>query len=280
MITRKAFVFIVSVLLVISAARSPTPAASTVLAPAVSSEPTREAAPEAPPAPAPNQTGPGAKSIPILMYHVIGDDNGAMKELYVREADFTGQMRYLKDAGYTAVTMTEVFRHWNRGEPLAEKPVVISFDDGYESVFRLARPILRPYGFRTTQFIISSFVGRQGHMDEAMIRQLVAEGHEIGSHTVSHPNLPGLSRAARAAELTRSRAELSAKFGVTVDFLCYPAGRYDQTTVEVAREAGYLGAVTTRYGLAGKSEPLALKRIRVNRNDGVAGFVAKMKALQ
>ncbi len=212
------------------------------------------------------------------MYHVVGDNNGPMKELYVSEIDFAAQMSYLKEAGYSAVSLTEVFGHWNRGEPLPEKPVVISFDDGYESVFSLARPILRQHGLRATQFIISSFIGRHGYMNETMIRQLVTEGHEIASHTASHPNLTGLSRAAQESELARSRAELSGRFGVPVDFLCYPAGRYDQTTIEVAREAGYRGAVTTRYGLGEKSEPLALKRIRVNRSDRAAGFKAKMDA--
>lgn len=278
-VTRQLFVLCALLLLAVSVRNTP-PSAHVSAALAKVPETTLEvplATPDKAPEPAPS---PGAKhsAIPILMYHVIGDESGSLKELYVGEADFAAQMLYLKDAGYSAITLAELFRHWRSGEALPKQPVAITFDDGYESIFRLARPIMKRYGFRSTQFIISGFIGRPGYMNEAMIRQMIADGHEIGSHTVTHPSLTGLSRQKQTAELTRSRADLSARFGVSADFLAYPAGRYDVQTTEIARETGYLGAVTTRYGLAEESEPLTMKRIRINRSDRVSGFIAKMKA--
>jgi hypothetical protein len=76
-----------------------------------------------------------------------------------------------------------------------------------------------------------------------------------------------------------SRTELQRQFHVPVDFFCYPSGRYDARVINAVRLAGYLGATTTKYGLARPREMYTLSRIRIDGSDHVAGFAQKLESL-
>ncbi len=115
-----------------------------------------------------------------------------------------------------------------------------------------------------------------GGLSQYKVRRLLADGWELASHTLTHPHLPGLDARTLTHEVSRSRAVLRAKFGVPVDFFCYPAGRYDAHVIRAVRQAGYLGATTTIEGIAQPDEPYELRRIRVGRGDGVDGLAAKL----
>ena len=117
-----------------------------------------------------------------------------------------------------------------------------------------------------------------GGFSQYKVRQLLADGWELASHTLTHPDLPGLDARSMTHEVSRSRAVLRAKFGVSVDFFCYPAGRYDAGVIRAVRQAGYLGATTTVEGLARPEEPYELRRIRVSRGDGVDGLAEKLQS--
>ena len=213
------------------------------------------------------------------MYHVIADPpaGAAYPQLFVGEADFGAQMRWLARHGYRAVTLRDVWDHWHRGATLPPKPVVISFDDGYRSVAQAALPHLKARSWPGVLNLTVKNLRVSGGLSEFKVRMLLAAGWELASHTLTHPDLPSLDDRELAREVTRSRAVLRARFGVPVDFFCYPAGRYDARVIRAVRRAGYLGATTTVEGLARPGEPYELRRVRVSGGDGVAGLAAKLE---
>ena len=212
------------------------------------------------------------------MYHVIADPpaGAAYPQLFVGEADFGAQMRWLARHGYRAVTLRDVWDHWHRGTKLPPKPVVISFDDGYRSVAQAALPHLQARSWPGVLNLTVKNLRVSGGLSDFKVRILLAAGWELASHTLTHPDLPSLDERLLVREVTRSRAVLRARFGVPVDFFCYPAGRYDSRVVRAVRAAGYLGATTTVGGLARPGRPYELRRIRVSGDDGVTEFAAKL----
>lgn len=218
--------------------------------------------------------------VPILMYHVVAaaPPGAAYPELFVSERDFAAQMRWLTRKGYEAVTQRDVWNHWQGGAPLPRKPIVISFDDGYRSVADAAFPHLRSRGWPAVVNLTVKNLTVSGGLSQFRVRRLLDAGWELASHTVTHPDLRGLSDAALRHEVAGSRSALRARFGVPVDFFCYPAGRYDSRVIRAVRGAGYLGATTTIEGLARPSERFELRRIRVSGSDGVRGLAARLES--
>lgn len=221
--------------------------------------------------------------VPILMYHVTkaAPAGTPYPELWVTPADFKGQMQWLADNGWTGITMAQLFKYWDDGYKLPDKPVVISFDDGYPSHVRTARPVLAAHHWPGVLFLELQNVGNpETGLTAAMVKKLKAGGWELGSHTITHPDLTTLSGAALEREVAGSKKQISEKFNVPIDFFCYPAGRYNDETVAAVKAAGYTGAVTTVEGVATPARPFELKRIRINGDDGVDGFAAKLRAAE
>ena len=216
--------------------------------------------------------------VPILMYHVItGAPPGAANaQLWVRHETFAAEMRALQRAGYHAITLRQAFDAWQHGGPLPRKPVVVSFDDGYLSQYRYARPVLRRLGWPGVLNLELRNLGRGG-LTEREVRVLLADGWELDSHTLTHPDLTMVSDAQLRAEVAGSRRELRRRFGAGVaEFFCYPAGRYDDRVLAAVRAAGYRGATTVNDGLGAGNEPFALKRVRVNADDTPGTLVGRL----
>ena len=180
---------------------------------------------------------------------------------------FRRQIAALDRAGYEAVTLGDVWRHWHEDAALPAKPVVISFDDGYASQYRTAFPALRDRRWPGVLNVQISRLGARGGVPTAQVRRLIARGWEIGAHTVTHPDLRTVDAARLEEEVAGSRAALQREFGQPVDFFCYPFGRLDATVREAVRAAGYKAATTTKRGLAApEDDPFALDRIIVGPN--------------
>ena len=214
--------------------------------------------------------------VPILMYHAIqpAPAGSANPGLFVPEAEFEEQMKWLADERYNAVTLDEVFAAWEDGEPIARNPVVISFDDGLRSQYVGARPVLEQLGWPGVLNLKVDAVD-QGELTEEMVDELIAAGWEVDSHTFTHPDLTGLDEETLRREVEDSRTELQDRFGEPVNFFCYPAGSFDGETIAAVREAGYLGATTTEPGLATPGEPYELHRVRVEPGDGAPELSAR-----
>jgi peptidoglycan/xylan/chitin deacetylase (PgdA/CDA1 family) len=120
-----------------------------------------------------------------------------------------------------------------------------------------------------TFYIVSGFVGQPGYMSWDEIRALHAAGMEIGSHTVTHPDLTTLGLDQIRGELAESRAAIEAAIGAPVTSFCYPAGRFDDDVAALAQEAGYLNATTTMPDLP-EGDLMRLPRLRVEGSYGAA----------
>lgn len=217
--------------------------------------------------------------VPVLMYHVIADPppQAPWPQLYVSPAEFETQVAWLERQGFAAVTLSDVWANWHDGEPLPDRPVVLTFDDGHRSVATEALPALRRRGWPAVLNLKLANL-EPGSFTAADVRRLLDAGWELGAHTITHPDLRTLDDAELEHEVAGSRAEISERFGVRVDFFCYPAGRYDGRVIAAVQRAGYLGATTTNEGLATPRRPFELRRIRVNRGDGVRGLANALPA--
>jgi peptidoglycan/xylan/chitin deacetylase (PgdA/CDA1 family) len=205
-----------------------------------------------------------AAGVPILAYHKVSETD----EVYsVPPAEFEEQMRYLAEHGYTAVSLTELAGHMTAGRPLPEKPVVITFDDGYANNYHDALPIMARHGMKATVFIVSDYMGQQPYLTWDEVRALAAAGTEIGSHTLGHRPLTDLPPAERLRDVTASKEGIEWRLKKPVYFLAYPFGQFDDETIAILRQAGFKGACGGRIGLNKPGDNLyALKRISVSRS--------------
>lgn len=208
--------------------------------------------------------------VPVLLYHSIDEEAGENAGLYVKTSEFERQMRYLYEHSYTPVrfAQTEAYKG-------IEKPVIITFDDGYENNYTNAYPILEKYGFTATVFLVSSTVGTPGHLTAAEISQMKPLV-EFGSHTVNHCRLAELGPLAVMRELVSSRSALEAVVGAPVRVLAYPYGSFSDG-VAFAASLLYDFAVTTERGFYTPGcDRARISRIYISRDDTAGSFASKL----
>lgn len=220
----------------------------------------------------------GVDPVPILMYHEIGDNPS---QLYVSRENFQAQMRYLSDNGFHTVTLDQVYRHFEFKEPLPPKPVAVSFDDGYRTIYTEVYPVLKKHGFVGTFFVFPDAFGRPNYVTWDQLSEMSRAGQSIQSHTRSHVDLTRGSSNPQwlKDQLGGSRALLEQKLGKKVNFLAYPGGFYNRAVMEATRNNGYLAAVTTEEGWASGTDNLyGWKRVRVFRRETVSSLAYKLQS--
>ena len=234
------------------------------------------------------------RSIPILMYHSIADQDESGVHAYYRTATapsmFAAQMKFLRGQGYTSCSLAHAMNHLQAAESTGEKLVVITFDDGYADFYRHAFPVLQQYGFSATMFLPTAYIAEspvsfkgKDCLTWAEIRELNRHGILFGSHTVTHPQLRELSARAVQDEIADSKKTIEEKLGCAVESFAYPYA-FPQTDTdfknmlrESLHEAGYQNGVCTIVGRAKRdSEPFFLERLPVNSCDDDALFGAKL----
>ncbi|HXW58794.1 MAG TPA: polysaccharide deacetylase family protein [Solirubrobacteraceae bacterium] len=221
---------------------------------------------------------PGTDAIPILMYHVIAAPPAAapFPGLYVTPGEFAAQMQALKNAGWHAVTLDQVRAYWRDGVPLGPgKPIVLTFDNGYQSQYTQALPVLQRLGWVGDENIqLTGLPPSQGGLSSAQVRGLLAAGWELDTQGISHADLITLDAGQLREQVAGARATLQRRYGVPVNWFCYPSGHYDATVIAAVREAGYVGSTTVVPGWAHTSEdPYRLHRLRVLGNTSPAALL-------
>jgi peptidoglycan/xylan/chitin deacetylase (PgdA/CDA1 family) len=212
------------------------------------------------------------------MYHSISvpPPGASLGELFLPTANFKEQMKYLSDQGYEAVTLDQLWSAWQGKGPLPAKPIVLSFDDGYETQYAHAAPVLKQLGWPGV-LNLKLLSLEQGEMTPTMIKKMIGDGWEIDSHTINHLDVSTLSGAELQHEVGDSRTMLQKEFGIPVDFFCYPAGKFDAASIAAVKQAGYLGATTVETGLAAADlDPDKLPRIRIDGSDSLGAFKQKL----
>ncbi len=211
--------------------------------------------------------------VPVLMYHHIGPPvPGALAWLTVPPQAFKRQMEWLHARGYTGIRPSDLLAARQNGHPLPERPIIITFDDGFHDLCEYAFPVLQDVGFAGAAFVVTSHLGdcwNPGGGTAGFATMTATEvAHwakqiEFGSHTHTHPDLRALSPAELESELRSSRERLSAIVGGEVISIAYP---YGATTLQVRAEAAkyYKLGFSVARGVNGhNTDLLALRRNRV-----------------
>ncbi|MDB6019883.1 MAG: Polysaccharide deacetylase [Pedosphaera sp.] len=200
-----------------------------------------------------------ATGAPMLMYHKLGSRPAGvrLKGLYVSARLFERQLGELRQAGFT----TPAYGTLPADKGNEEKQITLTFDDGFANVLRHGLEPLARNGFRAIEFLVADRIGRANEwevkegevreplMNNAQIKEWLAAGHEIGSHTLTHPFLTRISRAEAREEIFSSKRKLEDRFGVPIRHFCHPYGDWNPAVRDLVKEAGYATACTTEFGV-------------------------------
>lgn len=230
------------------------------------------------------------KPIPILVYHQISaapPKGSPFRSLYVAPEAFARQMAWLKLLGYTGLSMGAL-QPYLLGEKVG-KVVGITFDDGYQNNLTHALPALAKHGFSSTCYAVSGLMGKTNAWDESLgiaqallmneaeIRQWVAAGQEVGSHTRQHIDLTANDDEVCQLEMALGKSELEAIIGQSVDHFCYPYGHYRSNHMAMAGQLGFVTATTTqRSRCHAQTDLLQLPRVPVLRSTSLPVFWLKV----
>lgn len=218
-------------------------------------------------------TDANSNLVPIVLYHHIRPITPSMdklaKALSVTPEVFDAQLTYFAQHGFSPITLFELTRALEKKGSLPKKPLILTFDDGYEDAYTHAYPLLQKHHFNGSLFIFTQGIGASDYLTWKQVEEMQQSGvFEIGSHTLSHADLPKISRQHMIQEISKSKKIIEAKLGAVVDFFCYPYGHYTKEILDEVSRAGYRGAVTTLYGIDHpKSSVFELTRVRLNNDD-------------
>ena len=229
------------------------------------------------------------RPIPILMYHSIEEmpKSTVMRSLHVSPKRFEVQMWLLNMLGYKGLSMRELAPYLE-GEKIG-KVVGITFDDGYQNNLINAAPILKKYNFSATCYLVSQRIGisntwdldkgisQRPLMNRSEVQKWLNLELDIGAHTQTHPFLEELSEQQSQEEIFNCKADLENIFNVSIKDFCYPFGQFNESLVNMTKEAGYITATTMSRGRATpQSNKFVLPRIPITHHTLPHLFLAKI----
>jgi peptidoglycan/xylan/chitin deacetylase (PgdA/CDA1 family) len=195
---------------------------------------------DAPPPPLP------PVSCPILIYHSVrpywSGDTDFVKTLITTPEVFEVEMKYFAEQGYTSVSFEQLASSIREGTPLPNKPIIFSFDDGWESQYTYAYPLLKKYGFTGTFYVYTNVIERLHFMTWDQVIAMSNDGMEIGCHSKSHPFLAHVDNDQLHVEILDSKQIIEEHIGKPVTTFAYPFGQYNEHVMEVVKDSGYSSA--------------------------------------
>lgn len=209
------------------------------------------------------------RAIPILCYHGVLDNAWGATTLFVKVQEFAKQMEYLKENNYTPIFISEI-----NDAGMYEKPIIITFDDGYQDVYTYAYPILQQYNFKANLYVITDSIGGDVFVNEEMIIEMSSSNIiEIGSHTVSHLKLNTIDLETLEYEMKTSQEVLERITGKSVISVAYPSGKYNDEVIKMAQKY-YDYGVSTDVGkeVSTHINKYKLKRLYVYREYSLEDF--------
>jgi peptidoglycan/xylan/chitin deacetylase (PgdA/CDA1 family) len=222
--------------------------------------------------------------IPILMYHAVSDDpSAATRSLSVRPSMLAAQLALLRAENFTALTFTALAQALRNGGALPERPIVLTFDDGYADFHREALPLLTRYGFPATVFVTTGWVADAGAyaagkpldrmLTWSQIDEVHSAGIEVAAHSHSHAELDQLASGPLDRELRISKTLLEDRAGREVPTLAYPFGYSSARVRDAVRAAGYRHATAVSNAIVRAGyDPLALPRLTIRRSTSLVTF--------
>jgi len=231
------------------------------------------------------------RSIKVLMYHRIVNDKAVSQKHWtsLHVDDFRKQLSLLDQWGYTALSLRDYQMFLDGKLDLPNKPVILTFDDGYLDFYQCAYPLLHEFGFKAVVFVLgerkikSNFwderlgIGGAPLMDGRHILELHEEGFEIGSHSLSHARLTELPDDMVWEQVSRSRILLEILLDAPVTSFSYPYGLLNSAVKNAVRESGYTFACSVGSGPAAfNGDCYEIRRITIQSNTGISGFAVRL----
>lgn len=228
-------------------------------------------------------TRQGYQTVPVLCYHHFDED--CHSSLCTPISLFEEQMRYLKENGYRVIPMKTLLGFLNYRNPLPQKAVILTIDDGYRSAYEVAFPILKKYGFTATLFIYTDFIeASTSALTWDHLRAMKDGGFEVGSHTLSHCDLTkrregeemGDHLARVVKELRLSKQIIDEQLNQDTVYLAFPYGEHNQRVLNLCEQVGYkMGFSVRKGGNPFFSDPLTLRRNQILKKD-MQSFVSRL----
>ncbi|MDD4716190.1 MAG: polysaccharide deacetylase family protein [Oscillospiraceae bacterium] len=207
--------------------------------------------------------------VPVLMYHSVNENPVGIAQLSVKTQDFENQIKYIAQHGYTPLTFDQL-----KNAESYKKPIMITFDDGYQDNYTKAYPILKKYRCRATIFIVAKYINAPGYLSEHEMRQM-SDWVSFQSHTVSHHPLIEFGAKDLKRECFAPKEAISKITKKPVTAISYPNGAYNKLVLKVAPQY-YRYGVTTKYGYyypTKGSMNYQIKRIAISRNTPLSQFI-------
>lgn len=210
----------------------------------------------------------GFQTVPVLLYHNFSKTSSGTST--VAEADFESQMKYLKENGFHVISLDQLLNFIDYKEPIPEKSVAITFDDAWGSIYDIAFPVLKKYGFPATFFIYTDFIGGGKAMSWDQIQKLSEEGFDIQCQTKTHRNLTTPKKnesfeeyfKALVMEVDYPNTLIEKKLKKTCKYLAYPYGETNDLIIGILKKQGYRAAFTVERG----SNPFFVDKYRIHRS--------------
>jgi peptidoglycan/xylan/chitin deacetylase (PgdA/CDA1 family) len=209
--------------------------------------------------------------VPILMYHYISTAPSAQDRirygLSVPPEMFEAQLKLLKDNGFTTVTLRDLYEYLAVGTPLPEKPIILTFDDGYSDNYTNAFPILQKYGMIGTFFVLTGPAdeGDPTYLSWDMIQAMSNAGMDVQLHSRAHLDMRNRSYDWLVFQIIGGRQSIEGHTGKPVIFMSYPSGKYDANVQRFLRDTNFWAAVTTAFGRRHQlQDALIWDRVRIS----------------
>jgi len=221
--------------------------------------------------------------IPVLAYHQIVSDTWAAQKNNFYTLDvgtFRSQMEWLTKEGYTTIKLDTLYAYvTGKKTELPEKPIVITFDDGTKGFTRHASEILEKHKFTAVLFIFPNATGKdRNYLNWEDLKKALNKGHEIETHSFTHPLLTKMSLKTQTAEFTKAKKLAQEKLGVNVKWMAYPFGTFNKHTTQALKDSGYTGAFTVYVGDNQRGQnPFFLNRYLVLHGQTLETFAAKIR---
>lgn len=222
---------------------------------------------------------PALRSVlcPILMYHYIAippdDADATLRDLTVTPQNFAAHLDYLLQAGFTAITMRRLWDAFLGLDELPRRPVVLTFDDGYDNAYGSAAPLLLERGMTGTFYIVSGFMQQPGYLSWGQAAEMQRAGLEIGCHSATHRDMSRMGYDEAYEEIAICTDAITAAVGQRPVSFCYPFGRHNAHCRRALAALDYATAVTTSDAtLHYASNPYRMGRVRIRHTTGVRGL--------
>ena len=174
--------------------------------------------------------------VPVLNYHQVNDEKHSALTLHVDQ--FREQMENLHNQGYNTITLAQLYDYLENGTELPNKPIVITFDDGYVDNYKNVLPILKEYNMKATLFMISDAANTPGFVSTEQMHQMEAGGFDIQGHTNHHKILTKIDPTELPDALLGGKTSLEGILGEPIEYLAYPGGFNDMLVQYVTKQSG------------------------------------------